>query len=795
MLLYYINVSKLAKTFNKWKNFTIFARIFEVKENNRQPKFMNPIKKTIALPDGREITIETGKLAKQADGAVELRMGGTMLLATVVTAKEAGEGVDFMPLQVEYKEKFSAAGRFPGGFLKREGRASDYEILTSRLVDRVLRPLFPENYHADTFVNITMYSSDGVDMPDALAGLAASAALAVSDIPFNGPISEVRVARVDGEFVINPTFEQLEKADMELMVGATYDNIMMVEGEMNEVSEADLLNALKAAHAAIKEQCKAQMELAEEVGSTVKREYCHEVNDEELRKDVHDKCYDKAYAIAKTGSADKHWRADSFAAICDEYIESLPEEERDEKAPLVKRYYHDVEKEAMRRCVLDEGIRLDGRKTTEIRPIWCETNYLQAPHGSAVFTRGETQALATVTLGTKLDEKILDDVLCQGHERFLLHYNFPPFSTGEARPVRGVGRREVGHGNLAHRALKRMFPDDFPYVCRIVSDILESNGSSSMATVCAGTLSLLDAGVKMKRPVAGIAMGLISDGQKYAILSDILGDEDHLGDMDFKVTGTTEGITATQMDIKCDGLSYEILERALNQARDGRLHILNIINETIPAPREDYKPNVPRIVTMLIPKDLIGAVIGPGGKIIQGIQEASGATVSIDEIPEGGYIEVAATNKESMDKAIEMINAIVELPEEGKVYTGTVRSIMEFGAFVQFMPNRDGLLHISEISWDRLPDMNAAGLKEGDTVQVKLIEIDKKTGKYRLSMRALAPKPEGYVEPERAPRGERGPRRDRNDRNDRGPRRDRNDRGPRRDDRAPREDRNNHNAD
>ncbi|MBD5210048.1 MAG: polyribonucleotide nucleotidyltransferase [Bacteroidales bacterium] len=745
---------------------------------------MNVIKKTIALPDGREITIETGKLAKQADGAVELRMGGTMLLATVVTAKEAGEGVDFMPLQVEYKEKFSSAGRFPGGFLKREGRASDYEILTSRLVDRVLRPLFPENYHADTFVNITMYSSDGVDMPDALAGLAASAALAVSDIPFNGPISEVRVARVNGEFVINPTFEQLEKADMELMVGATYDNIMMVEGEMNEVSEADLLGALKAAHDAIKEQCKAQMELAEAVGSTVKREYCHEVNDEELRKDVHDKCYDKAYAIAKTGSADKHWRADSFAAICNEYIESLPEDVRDEKAPLVKRYYHDVEKEAMRRCVLDEGIRLDGRKTTEIRPIWCETDYLQAPHGSAVFTRGETQALATVTLGTKLDEKILDDVLNTGRERFLLHYNFPPFSTGEARPTRGVGRREVGHGNLAHRALKRMFPDDFPYVCRIVSDILESNGSSSMATVCAGTLSLLDAGVKMKRPVAGIAMGLISDGQKYAILSDILGDEDHLGDMDFKVTGTRDGITATQMDIKCDGLSYEILERALNQARDGRLHILDIIEATIPEPRADYKANVPRIVTMLIPKELIGAVIGPGGKIIQGIQEASGATVSIDEIDEGGYIEVAATNKESMDKAIEMINAIVELPEEGKVYTGTVRSIMDFGAFVQFMPNRDGLLHISEISWDRLADMAASGLKEGDTVEVKLIEIDKKTGKYRLSMRALQPKPEGYVEPERAPRGDRGPRRDRNDRGgDRGPRRDRNDRGG---DRGPR---------
>ncbi len=738
---------------------------------------MNVIKKTIALPDGREITIETGKLAKQADGAVELRLGATMLLATVVTAKEAGEGVDFMPLQVEYKEKFSSAGRFPGGFLKREGRASDYEILTSRLVDRVLRPLFPDNYHADTFVNITMYSSDGVDMPDALAGLAASAALAVSDIPFNGPISEVRVARVNGEFVINPTFVQLENADMELMVGATYDNIMMVEGEMNEVSEADLLAALKAAHDAIKEQCKAQMELAEEVGSLVKREYCHENNDEELRKDVREKCYDKAYAIAKTGSADKHWRADSFAAICDEYIESLPEEERDEKAPLVKRYYHDVEKEAMRRCVLDEGIRLDGRKTTEIRPIWCETDYLQSPHGSAVFTRGETQALATVTLGTKLDEKILDDVLNTGRERFLLHYNFPPFSTGEARPTRGVGRREVGHGNLAHRALKRMFPDDFPYVCRIVSDILESNGSSSMATVCAGTLSLLDAGVKMKRPVAGIAMGLISDGEKYAILSDILGDEDHLGDMDFKVTGTRDGITATQMDIKCDGLSYEILERALNQARDGRLHILDIIEETIPQPRADYKPNVPRIVTMLIPKDLIGAVIGPGGKIIQGIQEASGATVSIDEIDEGGFIEVAATNKEAMDKAIEMINAIVELPEEGKVYTGTVRSIMEFGAFVQFMPNRDGLLHISEISWDRLADMEASGLKEGDVVEVKLIEIDKKTGKYRLSMRALQPKPEGYVEPERAPRGDRGPRRDRG--NDRGPRRDRGDRGPR----------------
>ena len=748
---------------------------------------MNPIKKTITLPDGREITLETGKLAKQADGAVELRMGNTMLLATIVSAKEAGEGVDFMPLTVDYKEKFSAAGRYPGGFLKREGRASDYEILTSRLVDRVMRPLFPDNYHAETFVNITMFSADGVDMPDALCGLAASAAITCSDIPFNGPISEVRVARIDGQFVINPTFEQLEKADMELMVGATYDNIMMVEGEMNEVSEAELLDALKFAHEEIKKHCKVQLEMAEAAGKTVKREYCHEVNDEDLRKDVREKCYDKAYAIAKAGCADKHWRQDSFDAICDEYIESLPEEERDEKKALVKRYYHDVEREAVRRCILDEGVRLDGRKTTQIRPIWCEVDYLPGPHGSAVFTRGETQSLSTVTLGTKLDEKILDDVLNQGRERFLLHYNFPPFSTGEARPSRGVGRREIGHGNLAHRALKRMFPDDFPYCCRVVSDILESNGSSSMATVCAGTLALLDAGVKLKRPVSGIAMGLITDNAtgQYAILSDILGDEDHLGDMDFKVTGTRDGITATQMDIKCDGLSYEVLERALNQARDGRLHILNIIEETIPAPREDYKPHVPRIVTMTIPKELIGAVIGPGGKIIQGIQETSGATVSIDEIDEGGYIEVAAANKASIDKALEMINAIVELPEEGKVYTGKVQTIQDFGAFVQFMPNRDGLLHISEISWERVPDMASSGIKEGDELTVKLIEIDKKTGKYRLSLRALQPKPEGYVEPAERPRGprreggDRGPRRD-GDRGPRGPRREGGDRGPRR---------------
>ena len=743
---------------------------------------MNPIKKTITLADGREITLETGKLAKQADGAVELRMGNTMLLATVVSAKEAGEGVDFMPLQVEYKEKFSAAGRYPGGFQKREGRASDYEILTSRLVDRVLRPLFPENYHADTFVNVIMFSSDGVDMPDALAGLAASAAIAVSDVPFHGPISEVRVARVDGEFVINPTFEQVERADIELMVGATYDNIMMVEGEMNEVSEADLLDALKAAHEAIKAQCLVQMELAKEVG-VVKREYCHEVNDEDLRRDVREKCYDKAYAIAKAGCADKHWRSDEFKKIAEEYLETIPEEEREEKAPMVARYYHDVEKDAMRRCVLDEGIRLDGRKTDEIRPIWCEVDYLPGPHGSAVFTRGETQALATCTLGTKLDEKILDDVLNQGKERFLLHYNFPPFSTGEAKPQRGVGRREIGHGNLAHRALKRMFPDDFPYTCRIVSDILESNGSSSMATVCAGTLSLLDAGVKMKKPVAGIAMGLISDSDspKYAVLSDILGDEDHLGDMDFKVTGTADGITATQMDIKCDGLSYEILEKALNQAKQGRLHILNIINETIPAPREDYKPHVPRIVTMTIPKEFIGAVIGPGGKISQGIQEESGAIVTIEEEGDKGYVEVAAPNKDSIDKAVARIKAIVAQPEEGEVYTGKVVSILEFGAFVEFMPGRDGLLHISEIGWNRYDKMEDTNIHEGDEVTVKLIEIDKKTGKFRLSMRALQPKPEGYVERERAPRGDRGPRggqnrgggpRGGNNRGPRGPRRD-----------------------
>ena len=719
---------------------------------------INPIVKTIELPDGRTITLETGKLAKQADGSVMLRMGNTMLLATVCAAKDAVPGTDFMPLQVEYKEKFSAFGRFPGGFTKREGRASDYEILTCRLVDRALRPLFPDNFHAEVYVNIILFSADGVDMPDALAGLAASAALAVSDIPFNGPISEVRVARINGQFVINPTFEQLEQADMDLMVGATYENIMMVEGEMDEVSEQDLLEAMKAAHEAIKIQCKAQMELAEEVGSTVKREYCHEVNDEELRKAVHNACYDKAYAIAASGNKNKHERMDAFDAIREEFKAQFSEEELEEKAALIDRYYHDVEKEAMRRSILDEGKRLDGRKTTEIRPIWCETSYLPGPHGSAIFTRGETQSLSTVTLGTKLDEKIIDDVLEHGKERFLLHYNFPPFSTGEAKAQRGVGRREIGHGHLAWRALKGQIPANYPYVVRVVSDILESNGSSSMATVCAGTLALMDAGVKIKKPVSGIAMGLITDKDnvKYAILSDILGDEDHLGDMDFKVTGTRDGITATQMDIKCDGLSYEVLEKALNQAREGRLHILNIITDTIAEPRADLKPHAPRIETMIIPKDMIGAVIGPGGKIIQSIQEASGAVVTIDEINNEGHIEISAANLDSIKDAIRRIKSITAQPEEGETYTGVVKSILPFGAFVEILPGKDGLLHISEISWDRLESMETSGIHEGDEVTVKLIEIDKKTGKYRLSMKALLPRPE------RAPRSDRHSRNDNN---------------------------------
>ncbi len=704
---------------------------------------INPIVKKIELEDGRIITLETGKLAKQADGSVMLRMGDTMLLATVCAAKDAVPGVDFMPLQVEYKEKYAAYGRFPGGFTKREGRASDYEVLTSRLVDRALRPLFPDDYHADVFVNIILYSSDGEDMPDALAGLAASAALAVSDIPFNGPISEVRVARINGVFVINPTFSQLEYADMDIMVAATYDNIMMVEGEMKEVSEEELLEAMKIAHEAIKVHCKAQMELTEMVGKTVKREYCHEEHDEELRKAVHEACYDKVYAVAQSGDRDKHARHDAFEAIREEFKAQFSEEELEEKGALINIYYHDVEKEAMRRCILDEGKRLDGRSTTEIRPIWCETDYLPGPHGSAIFTRGETQSLTSVTLGTKLDEKIIDDVLTQGKDRFILHYNFPPFATGEARPTRGVGRREIGHGNLANRALKNMIPEGYPYVIRIVSDILESNGSSSMATVCAGTLALMDAGVKIEKPVSGIAMGLIKNSgeEKYAVLSDILGDEDHLGDMDFKVTGTKDGITATQMDIKVDGLSFEILERALKQAKDGRLHILNKITETIAEPRAELKDHAPRIEVMTIPKEFIGAVIGPGGKIIQGMQEETGATITIEEIAGVGRIEVSGTNKAAIEGAMRLIKGIVAVPEVGEVYKGKVRSVMPYGAFVEFLPGKDGLLHISEIDWKRLENVEEAGIKEGDEIEVKLMDIDPKTGKFKLSRKVLLPRP------------------------------------------------------
>ena len=754
---------------------------------------LTPTKKTIVLSDGREITLETGKVAKQADGAVELRMGNTMLLATVCSAKEAEEGADFMPLQVEYKEKFSAFGRFPGGFTRREGRASDYEVLTARLVDRVLRPLFPSNYHANTIVHIIMFSSDGVDAPDALAGLAASAAIAVSDVPFEEPIAEVRVCRVNGEFVIDPTFEQIKQADMELMVGATYDNIMMVEGEMDEVSEDDLIAALKAAHEAIKPMCLIQKELAQELGVT-KREYCHETDDEDLHERMRKEVYPKCYEVAKAGNADKQWRNEQFQKAFDDFMETIPEEEREEKTPMLTRYYNEVQRDAVRRCILDEHIRMDGRHTDEIRPISCEPDYLPYPHGSALFTRGETQALATVTLGTKDDEKLIDDVLRHENDRFLLHYNFPGFSTGEAKAPRGVSRREIGHGNLAKRALMRMIPDDFPYCVRIVSEILSSNGSSSMATVCAGCMALLDAGVKLKKPVAGIAMGLITDegNVKHAVLSDILGDEDHLGDMDFKVTGTVDGITATQMDIKCDGLPYEILEQALLQAKAGRMHILNLINEAIPAPREDYKPHVPRIVNMTIDKEFIGAVIGKGGEVIQGIQEETGAIISIDEIDGKGEIEIAAADKAAIEAAVERIKAICAVPEEGQIYTGKVVSILEFGAFVQFMPGRDGLLHISEISWDRLESMEASGLHEGDEVTVKLIEVDKKTGKFRLSMRALQDKPDGYEErkEQRRPRREGGNGGSNNGGGNRGPRRDagRN-HGPRRDNRGMRRDR------
>lgn len=740
---------------------------------------MNIVTKTVTLPDGRTITLETGKLAKQADGAVMAKMGNTMVLATVCSAKEAVPGTDFMPLTVEYKEKFASNGRFPGGFTRREGKASDYEILIARLIDRALRPLFPADYHAETFVNVTLYSADGVDMPESIAGLAASAALACSDIPFEGPISEVRVARVNGEFVINPTFEQCENADIELMVAATLDNIMMVEGEMKEVSEKEMLDAIRAAHEAIKPQCQAQLEMMEAYGKTQKRVYCHEENDEELRKQVHEACYAKAYAQATSADTDKHHREESFSAICEEFKAQFTPEELETKAALIDRYYHDVEKEAMRRAVLDEGKRLDGRKTNEIRPIWCEVGYLPGPHGSSIFTRGETQSLSTVTLGTKRDEKMIDEALIQGYDRFLLHYNFPPFATGEAKAQRGVGRREIGHGNLACRALKNMIPEDYPYCIRVVSDILESNGSSSMATVCAGTLALMDAGVPIKKPVSGIAMGLISEnkGKNYAILSDILGDEDHLGDMDFKTTGTEDGLTACQMDIKVDGLSYEILENALAQAHEGRMYILGKIKETLPAPRPDLKPHAPRIVSFMIPKDMIGAVIGPGGKIIQGIQAESGAVVSIDEVDEGGRVEVASNNKESLDMAVARIKAIVALPEAGEEYVATVKSIMPYGCFVEFMPGKEGLLHISEIDWKRFDTMEETGIKEGDTIRVKLLEIDEKTGKFKLSAKVLKEKPEGYVEPERRPRPERGERPERSNRGERGeqrsyPRRD-----------------------
>ncbi len=705
---------------------------------------MNPIVKRIELSDGRTITLETGKLAKQADGSVTLRMGNTMLLATVCAAKDATPGTDFMPLSVEYREKFASAGRFPGGFLKREGRPSDSEILTSRLIDRALRPLFPDDYHAEVFVNVILFSADSENMPDALAGLAASAALAVSDIPFNGPISEARVARINGQFVINPTFQQLAQADIDIMVGATLDNIMMVEGEMNEVSEAEMLEAIKFAHEEIKKHCLALIELTEAVGKTEKRAYCHEENDEELRKLVWEKCYAPAYAVATSQNPDKHQRTEAFKAVLNQFLESLPEEEREEKAALAGKYYHDVEKEAMRRSILDEGKRLDGRKTNEIRPIWSEVDFVPGPHGSALFTRGETQSLTTVTLGTKLDEKIIDDALVHGTDRFLLHYNFPPFSTGEARPQRGTGRREIGHGNLAHRALKRMIPEGYPYVIRVVSDILESNGSSSMATVCAGTLALMDAGVALKKPVSGIAMGLISEnkGQNYAILSDILGDEDHLGDMDFKVCGTKDGITATQMDIKVDGLSYEILEKALAQAKAGREHIMGKMMETISQPRTDLKPHAPRIEVIEIPKDYIGAVIGPGGKIIQGIQEETGAIITIEEINNIGRVEISATNKSSIDAAMAKIKGIVAVPEIGEEYEATVRSVMPYGAFCEFLPGKDGLLHISEIDWKRLEKVEDAGIREGDKIRVKLIDIDPRTGKFKLSRKVLLPRPE-----------------------------------------------------
>lgn len=735
---------------------------------------MNVITKTLQLADGRNITIETGKVAKQADGAAVIRMGNTVLLATVCAAKEAVPGTDFMPLQVDYREQYAAAGRFPGGFTKREGKANDDEILTSRLVDRVLRPLFPSDYHTEVFVTVMLLSADGVDMPDALAGFAASVAMQCSDIPIEHPISEVRVARVNGEYIIDPTFEQMEEADMDIMVGATKDNIMMVEGEMDEVSEQDLINALKAAHDAIKPMCEIQEELAKELGTDVKREYCDEVNDEELREQVKKETYDACYAEAQSGDNDKKHREEVYDKIKSDFIErydaahtDLSEDDLEEKHAQIERYYADVQRDSMRRSVLDTGKRMDGRACDEIRPIWCEVDPLPMPHGSAYFQRGETLALATCTLGTKLDEKMVDNVLDKSYQRFLLHYNFPPFCTGEAKAQRGVGRREIGHGHLAWRGLKGMIPEDFPYTVRLVSQVLESNGSSSMATVCSGTLALMDAGVPIKKPVSGIAMGLIKNPgeEKYAVLSDILGDEDHLGDMDFKTTGTRDGITATQMDIKCDGLSFEILEKALMQAKQAREYILGKIVETISEPREEMKPQVPRIEALEIPKEFIGAIIGPGGKIIQQMQEESGATITIDEVDGVGKIQVSAPNKSAINAAMSKIKSIVAVPEIGEVYEGTVRSIMPYGCFVEIMPGKDGLLHISEIDWKRLETVEEAGIKEGDKLQVKLLDIDPKTGKYKLSRRCLLEKPEGYVEPQRRPRADRGERRPRRDDN------------------------------
>ena len=748
---------------------------------------MNIINKKIELSDGRVIEIETGKLAKQADGSAVIKMGGTMLLATVCAAKEVKEGTDFMPLTVDYKEKFYAAGRFPGGFMKREGKSSDYEILISRLIDRPIRPLWPSDYHLETFVNVTLISADKDTQPDALAGLAASCALAASDLPFEGPISEVRVCRIDGQFVINPGFEDMKRSDIELMVAATEENIMMVEGEMKEVSEHDMLEAIKFAHEEIKKHCRVQKELIKELGNDVKRDYPHDEEDEDLRNAVHEFCYDKCYALAKSAKP-KHEREDGFAQIKEEFLATLSEEDQEAKAAMVARYYGDEEKAAMRNMILDEGIRLDGRSSTQVRPIWCEVGYLPCAHGSAIFTRGETQSLATVTLGTKLDMKEMDEVLVQDDQQIVLHYNFPPFATGEARPQRGVGRREIGHGNLALRALKPVIPTmpENPYAVRIVSDILESNGSSSMASVCGGCLALMDAGVKIKKPVAGVAMGLITDkdrpNERYAILTDILGDEDHLGDMDFKVTGTADGITATQMDIKVDGLSYDVLAKALEQARQGRLHIMGEMMKTISEPREDYKPFVPRIKQIEIESDFIGAVIGKGGETIQKIQKETGTTITITEDTERhkGIVDIFSADRDALDKALAWIEGICAVPEVGAVYHGKVVSILDFGAFVEILPGKEGLLHVSEIAWEKTENV-ADVLKVGDEVDVKLLEIDEKSGKMRLSMRALQDKPEGYVEPERRPRGPRDDRK--------GDRRPNDRRAPRDDRRAPRDDR------